>query len=637
MHKRLAICSILILGCFCLKAQSESNEGTSFWFGFMEHIDRFQNTKVAMITAKKATSGVIEIPLQGWSQSFNVAANEVTIVTLPVEVENIGSEQVSDKGVILTSNDPVSVYIHQYHNFRSEATVVIPTVSLGTEYYTMNYRAHLDNGIIYPSEFLIVADADSTLIDITVADETIGGYSPGSRHSVLLNRGETYQVQSREVNGDLTGSYVTGNKPFALFSGNEWTQVPFGCWARDNLLEQMYPISTLGTKFVAAPFAEASNWILRILAVEDNTTIQVEYPLSTQSPFTLNAGEFREIQASDPALITGDKAIIVAQFNMSMTCTGHNLGDPSMIVLNSIEQIRDTVTLYNSNFEVILENYINIITKSEDVDLVIMDGNRLVDQGVQFTTLGDFAYTTIPVSTGSHTIISEGCGVIALAYGYGEYESYAYSGGASFTKINANPIPLGGCLDEEITFDSGLPPNRYSLQWDLGDGTTQFLNSFKYTYDELGSYPVELIVEDLCLNTIDTLNRDLLVTLKQPIGVGPDVIACEDESFNLLATENSDTYSWTGPFGFESSDKNPIDSAASLENAGVYQLVGSFSGCETFPSFVEVEINENPEPDLGDELIFCSRDKFPPVLDPGLFESYLWNTQSTSSTVDVVF
>ena len=68
-------------------SQTESNEGTAFWFGFMEHRDQNQNTKVALITSRTQTSGTIEIPLRNWSQSFTVQANEVTVVTLPLFTE----------------------------------------------------------------------------------------------------------------------------------------------------------------------------------------------------------------------------------------------------------------------------------------------------------------------------------------------------------------------------------------------------------------------------------------------------------------------------------------------------------------------------------------------------------------------
>jgi len=41
--------------------EAQTNEGTDFWFGFMEHVDVTMNEKVVLITSKSNTSGTIEI------------------------------------------------------------------------------------------------------------------------------------------------------------------------------------------------------------------------------------------------------------------------------------------------------------------------------------------------------------------------------------------------------------------------------------------------------------------------------------------------------------------------------------------------------------------------------------------------
>ena len=95
--------------------KGQSNEGTEFWFGFMEHRDIDQNTKVAMITSKVNTTGLIEIPLQNWSENFTVNANAVTIITLPAITEAKGSENIQDISIKLTAQEPVSVHSQVGH------------------------------------------------------------------------------------------------------------------------------------------------------------------------------------------------------------------------------------------------------------------------------------------------------------------------------------------------------------------------------------------------------------------------------------------------------------------------------------------------------------------------------------------
>jgi hypothetical protein len=60
-----------------------------------------------------------------------------------------------------------------------------------------------------------------------------------------------------------------------------------------------------------------------------------------------------------------------------------------MVLLNSIEQTRDTVTLYNSSFQNIEENYINIITRTDEVDFVLFDGLPLPNEESLFQLSGE--------------------------------------------------------------------------------------------------------------------------------------------------------------------------------------------------------------------------------------------------------
>ncbi len=619
---------------FSLHAQS--NEGTEFWFGFMEHRDVGSNSMVVMITSKRNTSGTVRIPGIDWSENFSVAANQVTVINLPASAETTQNESISNKGVQVVSNDLVSVYIHQFHGFRSEATLVLPVNILGMTYYAVAYNAIFRRGENFPSEFMVVATKDETNITISPSDITESGKGSTSTINVQLNAGDTYLVQSREESGDLTGSYVEGDQPFALFAGNSWAEVPVGCGARDNLLEQMIPISTWGKQFLTVPSAQVNYDVFRILAAEDNTNIVVQG--TGDQEYNLDKGEFVEYTERSATYIRSNKPIMVVQYLVGSQCSGHVYGDPSMVVLNTVEQTRDTVTLFNSSFESIVENFINVITRTIDVDLVEFDGILLKDQGIVFTpvgTNGQFSYARVPVEAGSHTIISDGCGVIATAYGYGEVESYAYSGGASFSTINANPIPEGGCLNDTVFFDTGLSPNRYNFDWDLGAGITSDAAIFTHFFPELGEYPIRLILEDECLGTIDTLYRDLEISLRQAVVSDPDQTLCEGESFELGATDLAGArYEWTGPAAFNSDKQFPSIVHSKLNMDGEYSVIGIVSGCATHPANLTIDILENPVPYLGEDQIICVKN-LAVDLNPGSFESYTWQDNSTNENFSV--
>ena len=148
MKQRQLTRSILLLAnlfFWLVSVQGQSSEGKDFWFSFMEHRDVGINNKVVMITSESNTSGLIEIPFYNFSENFTVQPNQVTIVPLPSYTENLGSGQISDKGIHLSSNDPVSVYLHQYYSARSEAhryiifSLILCFIITHTNYFSSSF------------------------------------------------------------------------------------------------------------------------------------------------------------------------------------------------------------------------------------------------------------------------------------------------------------------------------------------------------------------------------------------------------------------------------------------------------------------------------------------------------------------
>lgn len=643
---KLSFCTLLFI--LSQRTYAQSNEGTNFWFGFMEHIDEGQNSMAVMITSKQNAAGVVQIPGLGFSQNFTVSPNQVEIIQMPTAAEYIGSEGVRNLGINVTTGDPVSVYIHQYHQARSEATVVLPVSSLSTDYYAMSYQGistgFAGNGY---SQFLIVATEDETEIEFTVESNTQAGKAANSTNSILMNTGQTYVVQAAEPTDDLSGSFIRANKKISVFAGASFSGVPSGCRSFDNLIEQMTPIDTWGRRFVSVPTTDGDIDVFRILASENAT----EYTVygSTNNVVRngiLERGEFVEYSFPGASYIEADKPILVAQYMIGQGCTttpDQGTGDPSIVILNSIEQIRDTVTLFNSPLENISSQFINVISRAEAVEEITMDGLKIQSElGFNFQFIGpndEYAYVRINSTDGAHTIIDPSCGVIAIAYGFGEVESYAYSGGASFSKINANQLPEGGCLNTEVLFNSELPPERYELIWDIGDGQPiRTDDNFVHTYTSLGTYPATLTIYDKCFDETEVLNRDLLITLRDVVAVqDPYIEICEGEFFELGATDvDNGRYEWAGPLDYVSDERFPTVEDTDPSMSGFYKVVGNVSGCKTFPDSVEVVINPTPIVDIGRDSVVCTKRGMFPELNAGVFNEYLWNTGELSRNIDVM-
>jgi len=627
--------TLLFLAFLPICLFTQSNEGTRFHLAFLEHIDVGRNNMVVMITSLYNTTGIVEMPLLGWKQSFSVAANQVTIVTLPKTAETLGSELISSNGIVITSEKNISVYMHQYYNQRSEASVVLPDNALGEDYYAISYRSFQSGNVIYPAECVIVGVKEDTEIEITLSDATKGGRKKGDKINIILGPGQTYQIQTQLGNNEITGTRIKGNKPFALFAGNSWTPMPdASCSARDNLLEQMYPISTWGKEFISVLSAQVTFDVFRIFASEDQTTVLVQ-GMKTDT-FKINQGQFVEYQKGESTYISSNKPIAVAQFNVGGQCGGNpsRLGDPSMVLLNSIEQIRDTVTLYNSNFQQITENYLNVVALTSDIAKVSLDGTPLGNiPGVIGTVSGNskYSFARIKVNAGSHTLISNGCGMSVTAYGYGNAESYAYNGGASFKPINASPLPEGGCLNDSILFDVGLPPPRFSLFWDFGNADSTRLNVLKRVFNTIGPQPVKLAINDQCLKKIDTIRGAVNISIPGSLTVPNSLLICEND--NLLLTvddKKSEKYQWSGPNNFFSTEKNPTILKTNTTYSGNYAVIGILDGCPTLPAITNVIVKANPKPNLGADALICPDEPtFNLKLQAGFFSKYQWQDNST--------
>ncbi len=625
---------------------AQSNEGTEFWMGFMEKFELGEEERVLLITSRFDTEGIIRIPLQGWQTEFDVEANEIIIIEIPESAVPKGSETITNTGIQITSKDPIVVYAHQYETNRAEASAVLPVSSLGTVYYTIGYQGYsrvnpLNNELEeYPSEFIVVATDNNTNISVVVSDETLGGLQAGEELLIQLNRGETFQIQaSGGDEGDLSGSRITSNKPIAVFSGNLWTQVPNGCNARDNIYEQMYPTQTWGKRFIAIPQTQVDFSILRILASNDITQINLSGDIN--SSITLDEGTWSEFTHASPVYIESTQPIMIAQFSVGRDCNGHpnTLGDPSMVLINSIEQTRDTVTFFASPFKNIEENYVNVIVRTEDVGQVILDGTPL-DGLAPFNivpSLPDFSFTSVQVEAGSHTLTAEGCGLNASIYGYGEAESYAYAAGAFFRAINPEKLKdlTGGCTLDTLIFDSGLSSDIFLFEWDFGDGNTSNLPIPRHIYQDPGIYLLTLSITNICLNNTETFRQPLILNEKPQLVSSNDTIVCQGQPV-FLATSNitGASYEWEGPDGFSSQEPLPTITSMRPTLEGNFFVQATVNSCTSEWDSVLVELYDSPEPDLGKDTVICPGDTF--TRTPGIFPAVLWQDGSTNRTYNIV-
>jgi PKD repeat protein len=551
----------------------KSTEGKDFWFGFMEnrnyqvpqlpyYLQIVHYTEITLISIYTCHVEVYigTSPTPSYTQT--IIPNIPTYIRIPwPDVEAMGSESIQNKAIHLVSDNSLNVYALNWCENSADVAVIYPKETLGNEYFAMCYTPHIQtdilgnelyNGSGKNSEFLIVATENNTTVNITPTKITDKLQPANVPFSIILSKGELYQVQSMnhlnlQGQGDLTGSYIKSDKNIAVFSGALATSVPadpnVDSW--DHLYEQMPPLPSWGRKFVTVPLVGRSEDRYRVMASQNNTSVRI----SGKSTVVLNRGAFYEfvLKANEPSLVESDKPVLLAQYMVSNSVDrppGLTIwdwdGDPFMVIVNPVEQTREfaTFVVYDSQN---LKNkyYVNIVTRDDATLQILLD-----DKPIPFQTLPNSGYSFAQVKTdkGKHNLRSteSGKGFIAYVYAYGNPESFGYSVGFNVSvKLDLGrdlrfvKDTLLICKGETKVLDAGSQFSTF--KWNTGETTQKTLVSHQ------GYFKVTASTTDGC-----TLSDSVFVFESNPIiNLGPDLTTCQSLPLLLDAGPGFSSYKWS--------------------------------------------------------------------------------------------
>ena len=570
MNVRQLTYSFLLFGFFFaafqvkLCAQNTSNKGRDFWLGYGNHVRGFTRNSQRMvlyITSDINTKGIVEIAGLSVSIPFNIKANEVTSVNIP-QAAYLKDDGKYNLGIHIIAEKPVVAYSHIYDQSISGATLVLPTNTLGKEYYSINYSQVSNDDESY-SYFFVVAVEDDTEVEITTSQNTRGGWPAGSSHIIKLKKGEIYQVlgesTTKEEIGldfmerpiykyfgvDLTGSKIksisTTNatcKKIAVFSGSG--KVSIGCGSEaltsDNLFQQVYPTATWGKAFITVPLESRDYDIFRILKSNPAAIVKLNGKVIDNSSFTGNL--YYEFSSQSVNHIESDKPIQVVQYAVtqrkSIDCNVYEeaLGDPEMIFLNPLDQVLKKITMYSTGQFNIISHYINVIIANEGVETFKLDGLNLSSQFAPVTNFLGYSFAKLNVSQGTHTLSST-IGFNATAYGFGNQESYGYAAGANLdiqsveaiSKVTNLPATVG-CVGESFDFKINLPYQTSKLVWDLDSGNTLFEQNF--------NAPDSTFIKDNQMIYVYKLNKTIRYTEAKEYKVKVQVSTTTDTGYGAF-------------------------------------------------------------------------------------------------------
>ena len=424
-----------------------SNVGIDFWTGF-GYVEEMSGNKASMsvyIAAGDQDAVVsVDIPGLGWSYGTPISIPAHTVYeakgfpTTPPQDSRLYITGLSNNAVHVQSTNgvPVSVWTYTSATDNTAAGCMNFPTNVWNSQYTVQAFGGFSNEQNPNSYFFVIAKQDSTVISITPTADIVDAnantifkdntasyvkYPAGIPFNVTLNKGQVFTGLSTLAGtkagissnnafaADLSGTKISTNcqSKIAVFGGNARCLVDTSTipnppdfqtvnvsTGSDNLMQQMFPNSAWGTKYLSVPTKTMENnyyriyvqdssatkvWVNGVLLDTNTLYHKLYYQLSGSSiangsiqPYDTSGNHFLEIIASN--------AISVTQFIVSgglsndksttASAMGNNgKGDPEMIILSPIQQSINSVTVATPNFKNNGSggNYINVVIPKKGV------------------------------------------------------------------------------------------------------------------------------------------------------------------------------------------------------------------------------------------------------------------------------
>ncbi len=353
---------------------------------------------------------------------FALPAREVDCSTAANLNDGTGT-CLSSRAYRVTSTFPVIAYqfnpLDNVEVFSNDASLLVPVNSLDGAYrvlgYPQQYSAVDNPDGERPSEIrafmTIVGTAPDTTVTVTPTADVIPGgplrerLRAGTPVRFRLGPFDVFNLETGSFLADFTGSTVLADKPVAVFSGTECSNVPF--WrtsaevvrACDHLEEQLFPTSSAGQSYVLSRTPQRTEAVtnagarvasavtvewFRVLnpgsgRVHVDTTLpaRMDDPTGPTVAFDLEEGQFRDLRAEADFLLRGNGRVIVGQLMGGQATTGIPFtlpgGDPSLLIVPPVEQWRsDYVFLTPGNYAF---DFVQIVARPEAV-VYLGDGSR---------------------------------------------------------------------------------------------------------------------------------------------------------------------------------------------------------------------------------------------------------------------
>ncbi len=669
-----AIIAILISFFTSVQAQDFSNKGKDFWVGYGLHCRMFQNNSggtqemVLYFATESVTTITVSIPGLGYSQTYsNIPANTIfTANSLPktgAQDARLIQEGISNKGIHIVSDKPVVAYAHIYNGNVSGATLLFPTLTLGKEYYSINFDQHSNEGSSNCFFYAVATDTGTTTIEV-IPSATTQNMVAGQTYTYNLSQGQVFNALGTITGNDgvdLTGSRIrsistgTGScKRIAVFSGSGKINIkcPVGAAgiSADNYMVQAFPKNAWGKYYLTVPTSQMPYNYFRVAVQDPTTVVKLNGVVLTG---LINNFYYQINQNNQPNLIEADKPVMVAQYITSANQCGNtalgNDGDPEVFYLSPVEQNIDKVIINSTPNSAITRHYLNVVVPSGGtaVSSFKIDGAAPSGTFLIHPQNSAFAYLVQNLTQGQHTIQSDS-GFNAIAYGYGNAESYGYNAGANvkdlyqFVSIQNQFATVNfpsTCKNAPFQFSMTFPYQPTQIKWVFGTAlnamgindvtinspvsdSTWFVNgkqlyryklSGYFTITTIGTYPIKVIAQNPTSEGCSgeqEIDYDLQVFDPPVAAFSFTSSGCISDS--VYFTDNSNTFArqsikwfWNFADGQLSQKRNPAHLYMTAGSYNVKFSVVTDIGCLSDTATKTVIISQPPIARFGVAAPYC--------------------------------
>ncbi len=463
--------------------------GRDLWFTMCQNYES-QGGKYYELFVTSPNNTTVNIQVTGGSSSkYPITAGQVLNFFVPLAWEVTTSGVVQQKGIRVWSNNAdLTAYLLSRNPATSDGMYIIPTIGWGKEYVVAGYESLYEGygGFVYdyPSEFSIIANQDNTICTITPnCDIRMSNGNPDRKahqqFTEILNRGECVQYKvvlaSNADDFDVTGSIVTSNNPVGIVGASQCPNIPPEFPYCDHICDMIPPVRTWANTYQTVPFAHRFGGdTYLVIASKAGQTV---YRNNQQYFISSKKYEYYfRPDITDASVWTSDSPFLLAQYINSTTWpelngpNNNGIGDPAMVVVNAVEQyvpriIFSTPNITNGNG---FQNFANVMVNNNVKKTTTFDGQNIssfkgtTQLPIPFSNYT--AYRIASLSPGKHEIVSDS-GVGVYVYGYGNYDSYAWSGSLGIRTFNdPDTIPpvadtSGACFDALVTLtDNHVTP-----------------------------------------------------------------------------------------------------------------------------------------------------------------------------------